>query len=433
MNPGRTRLAVSGLATLVIFSALAGDFWRDLLSWWGYGIIVLVLLTGSVFALVILRPRMNRRRLPKSLIAFLLLCLVSIAWSFYPWVSALAVLVQWATILAALFLALVLTWTELLRAFGSALRWVLGLSLLFEFIVAAFIRHPVLPFWVDWGDQKIPEAFYWSRGLLFHGGQIQGILGNSNLLAMCALLAVIVFGVQLAGRAVTRRWGTAWLVVAIATLGLTRSSTVIAATVITGLTLLAALWARSVDPARRRPVYLTGAGVLVAAIAVVWVFWAQLLTLLGKSEDLTGRLTIWHSVADLAQQRPVSGWGWISYWAPWVEPFRGLAVRKGVTYLQAHNAWLDIWLQLGIIGLVVFIALVLSTLTRSWFYAVDTQHTQNAAKPYGPGEPLTAMQLLPLLVVAALIAQSFAESRILVESGWMLLVLFSIKTKQLRA
>lgn len=427
MNPGRTRLALGGFATLVIFTTLAGDFWRDLLSWWGYLALDGILLIGVIATLAAQRPAVRWRRMPKSLALFLLFSAVSVAWSFYPGVTALGILVQWSTVVGAVFLALCLTWSELLRALGSALRWVLGLSLLFEIVVAAFIRHPVLPFWVDWSHQKIPDAFYWSRGLLFHGGQIQGILGNSNLLAMCALLAMIVFGVQSADRTVNRGWGIAWLVVAVATLALTRSSTIIIATVITGLVLLAALWTRAVDPGRRRPVYLTAVAVVVASGAAVWVFSSQLLALLGKSEDLTGRLTIWQSVIGLAQQRPVAGWGWISYWAPWVEPFKGLAVRKGVTYLQAHNAWLDVWLQLGIIGVILFLALVISTLTRSWFFGVDRDRTGLEPRP-----PFTAIRLLPLLVVTALIAQSFAESRILVESGWLLLALFSVKTKQLR-
>jgi hypothetical protein len=37
--------------------------------------------------------------------------------------------------------------------------------------------------------------------------------------------------------------------------------------------------------------------------------------------------------------------------------------------------------------------------------------------------------MLPLLVLGAQLVQSIAESRILVEGGWILLVLFAVKTK----
>ncbi|WP_345763840.1 O-antigen ligase family protein [Diaminobutyricibacter sp. McL0608] len=425
MSTARRPVAVGAFSTLLVFTLFAGDFWRNLLSWWGWGLIAAGLVVGSIVLLVRIRPPLLWRKLPVTLGLFLLLATLSIAWSYYPGASALGVALQWCTTIVALFLALCLEWPELLRALSHAFRWILGLSLLFEFVVAAFIRHPVLPFWTDYGTEKVPQAFYWSRGLLFHGGQIQGIQGNSNLLAMVALLALVVFGVQLADGVVRRGWGIAWLVVAGATFVLTRSATIIIAAVFTAVVLLFALWMRRAHPDRRRPVYLTMLATVVVAVAAVWAFSGQLLKLFGKSEDLTGRLDIWHSVTALASQRPTFGWGWVSYWVPWVEPFTTLAVRKGVTYLQAHNAWLDVWLQLGVLGLVIFILLVATTVKRSWFLAVDRPRIS-----VSDDLPYTSLTLLPLLLIAALVAQSAAESRMLVEAGWMLLVVISVKTKR---
>jgi O-antigen ligase len=108
-----------------------------------------------------------------------------------------------------------------------------------------------------------------------------------------------------------------------------------------------------------------------------------------------------------------------------VKPFDGLATRNGVEYLQAHNAWLDVWLQLGIVGLVVFILLVLTTFGRAWFLAVDRPRSTIV-----DDQPYRAVALLPLLLLGALIAQSFAESRILIEGGWALLVALSVATKR---
>jgi O-antigen ligase len=426
MTPDRTRLAVGGFSTLVIFTLLAGDAWRDSISWWGFGVLAVLLVAGSVILLLRLRPRVPWKKLPKTLALFMLLCVISITWSFYPGATALGVLVQWCTTLVALFLALCLSWEELLRALGSALRWILGLSLLFEFVVAAFVRNPILPFWTDYSGH-IPQAFYWSRALLFRDGQIQGILGNSNLLSMAALLALIVFGVQYADRTVRRGWGVAWIVIAIVTLALTRSSTVIVATVFTAVVLVFALWTRAARPERRLPIYLSMVAVTGAAVVSAITFSGPLLQLLGKSDSLTGRTGIWQTVITLAEQRPAFGWGWVSYWAPWVEPFKQLAVIKGVTYLQAHDAWLDVWLQLGILGLIVFATLVLSTFWRTWFFAVDRPRTSLAERT-----PFSAITLLPLLILAALLAQSAAESRMLVEGGWMLLVVISVKTKLAR-
>ena len=424
---GASGTGASVFAVLLLFTLFAGDFWRNLISWPGYFVLAGALAVGSVVFLVRMRPAVRWRKLPKSLVLFLAFAIVSLAWSAYPGATALGLVTQLATTAAAVFLAFCLSWQALLTALANAFRWILGLSLLFELIVAIFVRKPVLPLTpvqpVPSG--RLPSAFYWSRDLLFHGGQIQGIVGNSNLLAMIALLGLVVFGIQFADRSIRRGTAITWLVVAVVTFALTRSSTVFVAAVFTAVVLGFALWTRRAGPERRRPVYLTAAALTIVAVVSVVLFASRIPVLLGKSEDLTGRLTIWDSVIHLAQERPAFGWGWVSYWAPWVSPFKDLAVRNGVVYLQAHNAWLDVWLQLGIVGLVIFALLVLSTLWRSWFHAVDRPRVAVA-----DDLPYTALALLPLLLLAALLAQSLAESRMLIEGGWTLLVLIALKTKQ---
>ncbi|TFD32746.1 O-antigen ligase domain-containing protein [Cryobacterium sp. TMT1-62] len=424
----QSRFVVRTFATLVFFSVLAGQFWRSLFGWWGYGAIALVVVVSSVVALVTLNPDWMWSRFPKSLIAFLGLATLSLAWSFYLGASLIGVTLQWATTLAALFLALCLSWAELLRTLAAALRWILALSLAFELIVAVFVRQAVLPFWVDYGTSNVPESYYWTRGILLQGGPIEGIVANRNLLGFVALMAVIVFAVQLAAGTVSRNWGLAWLGLGVLMLLLTRSATVTLAAAAVAAALLFALWARRRPPEGRRPVYLVAAASVVVGGVGLVALTPQLLALLGKSADLTGRLDIWRSVAGLAAERPVFGWGWVSYWAPWVEPFEGLAVRRGVVYLQAHNAWLDVWLQLGVLGLIIFAAAVFSTLWRCWFLAVDRPR-----RALADTEPYAASALLPLLLLVALIAQSLAESRILIESGWLLLVVLAVITKRQQA
>jgi len=406
------------LATLGFFTLTAGDLWRDLLSWWGWGAICVILLILAIIEIV--HARVDLRRLPFALIGFLLLIVVSIFWSDYP----TATLAGWAATFPvaffSIFLATVIDLETMLRTFGVALRWILGLSLLFEFVVAAFIRHPVLPLFVDYSKlDKIPPAFYWSRDLLFHGGQIQGIQGNSNLLALSALLALIVFAVQWVSGTASKVWLAFWIVVALATMALTRSSTVLialAAVILVGVF----LWlVRSTSGARRAIVYVGGA-VVALAIAAVGIFAnGAALKLLGKSADFTHRTEIWQRVLPLANERPAAGWGWTGWWAPWVEPFKHLAVFKGVTYLQAHDAWIDIYFQLGVIGLIVFGLLVLTTLGRSWFMAIEAEPRRDRL-----------VELFPVLIMVALIVHSIAESRLLVEILFALLVISAIRTAQ---
>jgi len=307
-------------------------------------------------------------------------------------------------------------------------KWVLGLSLVFEFVVAVFVRHPVLPLVPDFDAaeyERVPMAFYWSRALLFDGGPIEGIVGNRNLLGMVALIGVIVFGALLAAKAIRRASGITWLVIAGATLLLTRSATVILVAVVVAIAFAFAVWVRRRGPERRRPVYLTGLLAFVASVAALVALWTPLTALFGKSEDVTGRFEIWGAVSGLAAERPIAGWGWLGYWQPWAEPLGSLYTRNGVTYLQAHNAWLDVWLQLGALGLVAFGAVVVGALWRSWFLAID-----RPKDPAGRPRPYTSASFVPFLLMIALAGQSLAESRLLVEGGLLLLITIAWATKQ---
>ena len=420
------RLQVRAAAASALFVAFAGDALRNAFTMWGFSIIAVAVTVWLVVLFVKERPRIDSTRLPKSLIAYLLLAFASLAWSAYPGASAFTLLGVVVCTFAGLFVATMLSWPEVLRALGAAVKWVLGLSILFELLVSVVLRHPLLPVTLIGTEGKHPALSYWSRNELFTGDRIQGIVGNANLLGVIALIGIIVFSLQLAGKTARGFRGWFWLGLAVLEFLLTRSSTMIVAAAIAAVALAAALGFRhAASAAARRAlslgVVVVGAGLVLGAT----VFSRPLLGLLGKSSDLTGRLEIWDTVQSLAAQTPVFGLGFSSPWVPWVKPFDSLVVRHGVVQLQAHNAWLDVWLQLGILGVIVFAAVVFATLWRVWFLAVDRPRFD-----LRDDRPYTALSLLPLLIITVLIVQSFAESRILIESGWVLLTLFALKSKQ---
>ena len=429
------RRARTAFLVLTLFTLMAGDAWRYTIGWTGFAILAGLLTVAFIIMLVLQRDRWSVGALPYPLLAFLALTVLSLIWSFYPGATALGLAATWCTAIGGIAVAVTFSWAEILRCLGLALKFVLGMSLLFEFVVAAFIHRPVLPPvpqpGIDYANlpDRIPPMLYWSRNELFHvfdSGKIQGIVGNSTLLSFVALVGILVFGIQLAGGHVRRRWGLFWLVIALANLAFSRSATnilgLVAVIVVVGAVLLVRRMATT------KAVITTYVSLIVVALsglALGLVFRAQVLGLLGKSSDLTNRTQIWHDVGELAQQRPLFGWGWVSYWVPWVTPFDTLAKNNGVRQLHAHNAWLDVWFQLGIIGLIIFGALVVSSLARSWLFAVDRPQ-------FSPGKPQnhTAASLLPLLLLVALIVQSFAESRLLVEFGLFALALVAVKTRR---
>ncbi len=419
---------------LVTFSVLfAGDAWRFTFGWVAFGIIAFTSGAASVVILIVYRGRWRLGGLPVPLLAFLALATLSLAWSAYPGATLLGLTTTWLIAIAATAIAVAFSWREIVAALSALFAIVLTASIAFELVVSLVIRAPILPFHTQPGVDyslydTIPKMLYWSRNELFDvwgAGRIQGIVGNANNLGLIALLAVIVCAVQIADRTIRARWGIAGLALAALTLLFTRSATITVALIAACLVTGAVLLLRRAHSRRARIVtgVTLAAAVGVGAVLVVF-FSTQLLALLGKSGDLTGRIGIWQNVLELANQRAVAGWGWVSFWMPWAAPFDTLAFRNGVRQLQAHNAWIDVFFQLGAIGLVVFIALVASTLLRSGLRAVD--RPQSAA---GHVDRYTAVTLLPLLMLTVLLVQSAAESRLLVECGFALLVLFAIKTK----
>lgn len=425
MANSKTRLGVSAYAIVAFVFMISTNAVRNLLDWTGFLVCAFVLVAVGVVIFVKLKPeRFRWYRLPSPIYWFLALALLSIFWSQYRFESVLGNLAQIATTLLAVVLAFVLTWHELLRTLASALRWVIGGSFLFELWVSLFHGGPLLPWWQEVPEGKTPKLLYWSRDLLFDGGPIQGLLGSSTLFGFVGLLALIVFVVQLRAGLVGRTLGWFWLAMAILTLALTRSATVTVALAAVAVALVFVIWARRNGQVHRTPIYVTG-GVLIAAIVATVIFARDFVFgLLGKSSDMTGRLETWEKVIELAQQRPWFGWGWVSYWAPWVEPYKSLDVQGGIQVMSAHNAWLDVWLQLGIVGVLVFAPLVVLTLLRVWFRAVDQPRRGS-----GPALPYATSAIWPFLVMVALVIQSLAESRILIESGWLLLIILAVKSR----
>jgi exopolysaccharide production protein ExoQ len=423
----RKRAWLSVYAVLVFFTVLSGDTERYALTWFGWGAIILVIFVIALVIVIRARARWRFTDLPLPLIAFLALAVLSIIWSDYRQWTAAAALLSIVTAVGALSLAVTFTLPQLLRLLGHALRIILAASILFELVVAVIVRHPFTPWWTDYGTQKIHPAEYWSRDLLLKGDRIQGIMGNSDLLGFVALLGVIVFAIEFASRSMKRGWSGFWIVVALADIALTRSATVIVAGVVVAVAaIILVLLRRAKTDRGRRSVGVVSIVIVVLGIAGAIVLRAPLLRLLNKSSTLTGRTNIWGEVIKLASQRPVVGWGWISYWVPGLAPFDQKVFRiGGIQYLQAHDAWLDLWLQLGIVGLVVFAAFALSALVRSWILAVDRPQVAR-----GEAGGYDATTLLPVLILVALLAQSFAESRLLIEYGLFLLALFAMKTKR---
>ncbi|NDH65090.1 MAG: O-antigen ligase family protein [Microbacteriaceae bacterium] len=403
------------LAYLGVFGVACGDTLRYSVGWLGMGIWSGIMFIATVIMLVRSRPMATIRRIPWPLIALYASLFLSSLLSDYRLFSIGAVLVSLATASFGLWLAHDFDWRHLLRVFTNVLRFVLASSLVFELIVAS-LHIRVLPIFKNFTGTVVPaKAYYWSQGNLFNGDRIQGIVGNSNLLAYLAMIGLIVFAVEFAILGTSRWISVSSLVTAGLCMALSKSAGIgfaLVAVVVSAVVSIAAEGKPQDTRHRYYRVALTAAGSLGV---ILLTYRAELFNLIGKSPDMTGRTMIWKKVLGLIFDRPLSGYGWLSYWMPGVKPYEGLVVINKVAYYQAHNAFLDMWLQGGILALIFFIILVVFTFVRLWQLAV--RHT-------------SALYLWPILVFIGLVVQNFTESRLLSELGWVLLTLFVIKVRE---
>jgi len=414
-----------GWCIFVLFMSLSGTAWVHAFGELTATVITIAGGLLSVVLWIVLRPPVQWRRLPWFVVAYVAWATLSLAWSAWPAASALTLLLLWITTVQALFIGTVLTWRELVRAVASALKWVMGLSLLFELWVAVFIGQPVLPgFVVAEADDPIE---YWSRNNLFDfPGRLQGIMGNANLLAPVALLAIIVFAIRLASGAPRRTFLWIWMALSAYLFFRASSATAYLAAAAVAVVLVTVLLMRTATrPGERTKYYVGYAAVGIGGLLALWLARDAIFTALGRSADLTGREGIWEAVLARAAERPWVGWGFATPWVPSDPAFDKWIIDHGQTVMQAHNMWVDVAMQLGIIGVVLLALLYFAFVWRAWFFAVDRPRWDlRADRPYSP------LTLLPTLVGAILLVQGLAESTPLLLWGWLFVIMLGAKIKQ---
>lgn len=88
----------------------------------------------------------------------------------------------------------------------------------------------------------------------------------------------------------------------------------------------------------------------------------------GKTMALSGRPQIWAALARSAMKQPFLGYGYQAFWSSG-EALRVISETTaafGFTGAYAHNGYLDVWLQLGLTGLLVLFYGAAHSLKRGW-------------------------------------------------------------------
>ena len=398
---GSARLA-HALATVGIALAAASFFLQRTLGWAGF----LAALAGALILMALsYLARQDeiawRSLLPISLLGFLGWSLASLVWSGYKWATLGGLAYVLAFTLIALFVAISRDTIQIVRAFGDVLRVVLGLSLGIEVFSGILIDHPL--------------PFLGVHGALGTLGPISGIEPSRDELGLVALIGAISFATEYRTRSVPRLTSVLSLVLAGLCIVLTQSPVIAFAAVVVAIAAVAIYSLRRVRAERRRAWQFVVLAIAIVGIALTGILRAPIIRLFNATGTLDYRVDLWRQVITLIGVNPLQGWGWIGAWRTSIFPFSALSATPARPADSALNAFLDVWLQLGVIGVILFIGMIGLAFTRSWLLA---------------GSRRSVVYAWPAATLVALILVSLAESSILFEFGWMTFVICCVKASQ---
>ena len=142
--------------------------------------------------------------------------------------------------------------------------------------------------------------------------------------------------------------------VALGMLLLSHSMTSIAAAAVIIMTLPIWLVAR-LQIRQRLAGYICVAVAAVGVGSLIALNLTTLLALVGRDATLTGRTQVWKQLIVAIHHHPILGYGYGSFWTGLSGESLDVFVAAGWLAPSAHNAYLDLWLALGIPGIVMVI------------------------------------------------------------------------------
>jgi O-antigen ligase len=283
------------------------------------------------------------------IIIFFVYCFLAILWSDFPFVA----FKRWIKVLGHPIIALVvLTEPDPLEALTRLMKR------------CAYVIVPVSVLFIKY----YPE---WGRGFDGWTGEAfnTGITTNKNALgADCLILGFFLFWHLLQTRSLERGRArrnelllTGVFLVAIWWLfSMAHSSTSLISCIL-GITVVIFLGLRFVDR-RLIGTYLVFAVIICILAQSMFDVWGQFLQFLGKDETLTDRTGVWHDVLQI-QINPFLGAGFESFWLG--DRLKIMWDKWPFHPVQAHNGYLETYLNLGLLGLAIMVAVLLAAFRKA--------------------------------------------------------------------
>lgn len=274
--------------------------------------------------------------------------LFSTSWSTVPMITLRRSIALMGTTLFGIYIAMRFSIEEQLRL----LAWTFGIAAVLSLVVA--VAMPA--YGVD------------------YAGAWQGIYNQKNVLGRLMVMSAVVF-VLLALSSNKHRWIAYSLFVL--SVGLVWQSTSKTALVNLVTILILLIFFRPLRLHYALAIPLSIFGILIIGSGASWLTlnWEILLASLGKNATLTGRTELWDSVLVMIGKQPLLGYGYGGFWTNgWYGPAAYVWAHNIWLPKHAHNGVLNLCLDLGLLGLTVFLLQFMMTARRAvgWIRATKT-------------------------------------------------------------
>jgi exopolysaccharide production protein ExoQ len=355
------------------------------------GASVLGALAVAVYVMVLpvvlfnLRAMIDTALRAKWLIVLAMLPTVSVIWSGFPAATLKDSIMLLLTTMFGVYVATRFSLGEILRM----VAWACGMVVVLSIFTALFLP---------------------SIGTMpgFYGGAWRGIYAHKNILARNLDIATIAF--ILLALSYPRRWMllSGLLVLTVGTIFMSGSATAII--ILLALVLLVPL-GRVVQRSRTiAGPFMIGLVLLISAPLIsTFADLTTYLGVIGKDETLTGRTQLWSFLIDMAREKPILGYGYSGFWHAGNGPSGQVWLAFEWLPTHAHNGLLDLWLELGIVGVIV-LGTVLAIAFRDAVIVARTEHLW--------------IGLWPLLFYSFVLMLNVPQSMLLERNSifWLLLV-----------
>ena len=266
------------------------------------------------------------------LLGLVALALVSTSWSDDPSLSLRRSVALVLTCLFGAYFGLRFTFREQLRL----LACVAGTCVVFSLFFGLFrLGTP---------SEDLAPAWY---GVFLHKND----LGRMMVLSMLVFLILLKSGSQ--KRALL--WIASGLAFLLLLLSRSTTSLVVLAAMLVFFPVCSVL--------SRNPKRVIKTVLAICAVAALALYWAwtpdylwEIPKLLNKDLTLTGRVQLWILSTAMALRRPWLGYGYNAFWLGSGSVSAKVWAITGWDAPHAHNGLLELWLELGLLGVVLFVA-----------------------------------------------------------------------------